>query len=108
MLEQVAPDYFMDFEDIDLGWRCRLAGWSPGYVPEAIVLHELHGSVAAHPDGFVKRQCTRNRIRLVLGNGSARYLVGAVFRLVKDMGWLLVDSPRREFGPRCDEERGSL
>jgi len=99
MLDEVAlsgnvfdPDYFMYFEDVDLGWRCRLAGWSATYVSDAVALHELHGSAEAHAAGFVKRQCARNRIRAVLGNGSARYVVGAVPRLGRDMGWLFVDS----------------
>ena len=105
MLDAVAPDgrvfdpdYFMYFEDVDLGWRCRLAGWSAEYVADAAVLHELHGSAEAHADGFVKRQCTRNRIRTVLANGSARYVVGAVFRLAKDVGWLIVNTRQSAVG----------
>jgi GT2 family glycosyltransferase len=93
MLDEVAPDgnvfdpgYFLYFEDVDLGWRCRLAGWSAAYVPEAVVLHELHGSAHAQAADFVKRQCAGNRIRTVLGNGSARYVAGATPRLLLDAG----------------------
>ena len=83
MLDEVAPEgnvfdpgYFMYFEDVDLGWRCRLGGWSATYVPDAIVLHELHGSAEAQAANFVKfsavtvpgsktsspRLCNRSRI----------------------------------------------
>ncbi len=102
MLDEVSPDgrvfdpdYFMYFEDVDLGWRCRLAGWSARYVPDAVVLHELHGSAGAHEVGFVKRQCARNRIRTVLGNGSTRFVAGAMPRLVRDIVWLLADTGHR-------------
>ena len=27
--------FFMYLEDVDLGWRCRLAGWQAEYVPSA-------------------------------------------------------------------------
>ncbi len=102
MLDEVAPggdyfdpDYFMYYEDVDLGWRCRLAGWSAAYVPAAKVLHDLHGSADLQPSDFVKRQCTRNRIRTILGNGSVCYVAGAVPRIAKDIGWLLVDERHR-------------
>ncbi len=36
----IEPGYFMYYEDTDLSWRLRLAGWSIGYCPEAIVRHE--------------------------------------------------------------------
>src|SRR5713101_5004470 len=36
--------FFMYFEDVDLGWRGRLAGWSAVYVPSARVLHAFQGS----------------------------------------------------------------
>jgi GT2 family glycosyltransferase len=32
-------DYFCYVEDVDLGFRLRLAGWSARYVPDAVVLH---------------------------------------------------------------------
>lgn len=42
MSDQVCPEsgvfdrtFFMYFEDVHLGWRCRLAGWSAIYAPAA-------------------------------------------------------------------------
>jgi GT2 family glycosyltransferase len=33
------PDYFLYWEDIDLAWRARLAGWSARYEPAAVATH---------------------------------------------------------------------
>lgn len=103
MLEELAadgfcfdPGYFMYFEDVDLGWRCRLAGWSARYVPRALVRHDRHGSAAGHRSGFVKRQCARNRIRVLFANGSVGYVLRASPRLLRDLVWLLLD-----VGPRA-------
>lgn len=96
------PDYFMYFEDVDLGWRARLAGWQALYIPDARVRHDLHGSASSHPPGFVKRQCSRNRIRVVLANASFAFVLRAVPRLVRDMLWLVFD-----MGPRGLVEIGS-
>jgi GT2 family glycosyltransferase len=42
MLDDVGmfdPDYFISYEDIDIGWRAQLAGWRAAYVPTAVVKH---------------------------------------------------------------------
>jgi len=98
MLREVAPDglvfdpdYFMYFEDVDLGWRCRLAGWEAAYVPDAVVRHGRHGSSEAQRSGFVRRQCMQNRLRVVLANGSRRFIVSAFPRLARDVGGLVLD-----------------
>lgn len=38
--------FFMFYEDVDLGWRLNLAGWRVKYVPESIVYHKHHGTMA--------------------------------------------------------------
>ena len=38
--------YFMFFEDVDLGWRMNLAGYRVRYVPGSIVYHKHHASIA--------------------------------------------------------------
>ena len=101
MLEEVAggrrpfdPGYFMYYEDVDLGWRCRLAGWTAEYVQTAVVRHVGHGSAELQATDFVKRQCVQNRMRVILGNASFRFVIGAVPRLLRDLGWLIGDSGR--------------
>jgi len=37
-------DYFMFFEDVDLGWRLWVLGYKVIFVPEAITYHRFHGS----------------------------------------------------------------
>lgn len=37
-------DYFMFFEDVDLGWRLWLLGYRVVFVPEAVIYHRHHGS----------------------------------------------------------------
>jgi len=109
MLEDIArrgevfdPDYYMYFEDVDLGWRSRLAGWQAVYVPEAIVRHGRHASASAKPPGFVRSQCMQNRLRVVLANGSKRFVVAALPRLAKDVGGLVLD---RGWRGGCDAVR---
>jgi len=101
MLDEVAgdrrpfdPGYFMYYEDVDFGWRCRLAGWTAEYVQSAVVRHVGHGSAELQTTHFVKRQCVQNRMRVILGNASFRFVIGAVPRLLRDVGWLVGDSGR--------------
>jgi hypothetical protein len=70
--------FFMYFEDVDLGWRCRLAGWRALYSPDAIVLHDFHGSSRRVAGDFVHWHCGRNRIRTLLKNASWRYVARAL------------------------------
>jgi len=83
------PAYFMYFEDVDLGWRCRLAGWKAHYVPEAVVLHRFQGSSRRHGPHFVTIQCMRNRVRTLLKNGSWRLVLRSLPRTASDLLWLL-------------------
>ena len=76
--------FFMYFEDVDLGWRARLSGWSAVYAPESVVYHAFHGSAARRGKRFVTVHCARNRLRLLLKNASVSYIVRALPRLVSD------------------------
>lgn len=62
------------FEDVDLGWRCRLAGWSALLAPRAVVLHTRHGSSKRRGARFVELQCRCNRIATLLKNASPALL----------------------------------
>lgn len=83
------PGYFMYFEDVDLGWRSRLAGWRALYVPEAVVEHVFQGSSRRHGPHFVTTQCMRNRVRTLLKNASMRMIVRSLPRTASDLLWLL-------------------
>ena len=58
--------YYMYFEDVDLGWRCRLAGWRAYYVPGAVVGHAFQASSRRRGRHFVTIQCMQNRVRTLL------------------------------------------
>jgi GT2 family glycosyltransferase len=77
------PRFFAYFEDVDLSWRARLAGWRIAAVDRSVVHHLRHGSGAVHSPFFVFVD-NRNWIVMVLRNGRpaeiVRMLVGAVLR----------------------------
>lgn len=81
MLEQIKlksgyfdKQHFMYSEDLDLGWRARLAGWSARYVPESVVLHRYHGSSERHGPVWLQTMGTTNRVRTLLKNASLRLI----------------------------------
>ena len=82
MLEEVRlaagyfdPDHFLYYEDLDLGWRARLRGWSAWYVPDAVVHHRWHGSSDRHGKHTLRVMARSNRIRTLIKNGSPRLLL---------------------------------
>lgn len=52
-------DFFAYYEDIDLSFRAQLAGWKVGYVPGAIVYHEI-GATSSTIKGFATYQTIKN------------------------------------------------
>jgi GT2 family glycosyltransferase len=55
--------HFMYFEDLDLGWRARLAGWEALYVPASLVRHKWHGSTGRHGSSWLAVLAGVNRVR---------------------------------------------
>ena len=74
--------FFMYYEDVDLGWRCRLAGWEAQYVPAALVYHRFHGSESQQKRAFVATHCHANKVRTLLKNASLGYLGAALPQLL--------------------------
>jgi len=68
-------DHFMYYEDLDLGWRARLAGWSARYVPASVVLHRWHGSSDRHGRPWLVVISCINRVRTLLKNASIGFIV---------------------------------
>lgn len=68
-----AERFFMYYEDVDLAWRLRRAGWRTRYVPRARCTHVRGGSGAS--PAFVEYHLVRNRLWLSLRNASARELL---------------------------------
>jgi GT2 family glycosyltransferase len=63
-------EHFMYFEDMDLGWRARLAGFSAQFVPSSVVFHRWHGSTRRHGRSWLKTLANTNRVRTILKNAS--------------------------------------
>ncbi len=62
--------YFCYFEDLDLGWRARLAGWDALYVPRSRVRHRYHASTSRRSRAWMVRVTRLNRMRTLAKNAS--------------------------------------
>jgi GT2 family glycosyltransferase len=95
MLEQVRlPSgyfdrrFFMYFEDVDLGWRSRLAGWDAVYEPGATVVHAWQASSSRRGRWFVKVHTKRNHILTLVKNASLPFLVKSL--LATGLDWIRI------------------
>lgn len=87
-LQQVggfADDFFAYFEDVDLGFRLRAAGWIALYEPTAVVVH-LGGATLGHFSVRHLRLWTANEIRVLVRNVPARILWRHAGALTVHMG----------------------
>ncbi len=64
-------ELFLDQEDLDLGWRLRLAGWNVLLAPRSVVFHEY--AFSRNPEKFYFLE--RNRALVLLKNLRARNLL---------------------------------
>lgn len=55
-------DYFCYIEDVDLGFRLRLAGYSSMYIPDAVVHHVGSATTGGPNSNFIVYHCHRNLI----------------------------------------------
>lgn len=70
-------DFLAYYEDLDLAWRARIAGWTSRFAPRAIVHHKFS---ASHGRGSPLKTylCERNRIWNLVQNYPWRYALLAV------------------------------
>jgi GT2 family glycosyltransferase len=71
--------HFMYLEDLDLGWRARLAGYDARFVPSSFVFHKYHGSSDRHGLSWLEVISRINRIRTLIKNGSIHFWIENVF-----------------------------
>ncbi len=62
-------DFFLYYEDTDLSWRLRLAGWRLRYEPSAVVRHVHSASSVEWSPTFVFHT-TRNRLLMLVKDAS--------------------------------------
>ena len=83
MLEQ---DFFMYHEDLDMGWKLRLAGWRSVIAPSSVVWHDFEFSRSIKKFFWMER----NRFVVLFGRLSVRSLcVLALPLLLAELGLLL-------------------
>jgi GT2 family glycosyltransferase len=80
--------HFLYLEDLDLGWRARLAGWNARYVPGSVVRHHWHGSSDRHGEQALARLSAINRWRTLAKNASWPFFAGAIVRSTPEL-WRL-------------------
>lgn len=75
-------DYFMFFEDVDLGWRFWLLGYRVLYVPKAVSFHKHHASMSGIGKWREQYLLERNALWTIYKNydddNLARLLPGAL------------------------------
>jgi GT2 family glycosyltransferase len=101
-----AESLFMYYEDVDLAWRLRRAGWRTRFVPEARAVHQRGGSGASA--AFVEYHLVRNRLWVSLRNASAGELLRELPGLALFEGAKLVQALARPHLRRAlrDQLRG--
>ncbi len=63
-------DFFLYYEDTDLSWRLRLAGWRLRYEPSAVVRH-LHSATSVEWSPTFVFHTTRNRLLMLVKDATA-------------------------------------
>jgi GT2 family glycosyltransferase len=69
------PDFFVYFEDTDLGWRLRKCGYKTFLAPTSIVHHAVHGSTRQMPNSVIVFHEEKNRIMMLIKNFDNPYLL---------------------------------
>ncbi|GIG39601.1 glycosyl transferase [Cellulomonas phragmiteti] len=73
--------FFMYYEDTDLSWRLRLAGYRVEHCPGAVVEH-VHAASAGEGSDFFRFHDARNRLALLTKDATARTALRALARYV--------------------------
>jgi GT2 family glycosyltransferase len=95
-------DFFLYYEDSDLSWRLRAAGWSIRYEPTAVVRHE-HAASSDVRSRLFRFHDDRNRLLMLTKNAPAGLAWRAVLRYPLTVASLTVhEGPRAAMtGTRC-------
>jgi GT2 family glycosyltransferase len=80
--------YFMYYEDTDLSWRGRLAGWRYRYVPESVVRHE-HAASSKEGSALFTHFVERNRFLTLARNAPWSMLASASYVYLRDTAVIL-------------------
>jgi len=73
--------FFLYYEDTDVAWRLRLAGWTVRYEPGAVVHHRHSATVDQRSEAFA-RYNERNRLLMLARCAPAGFALRAVLRFL--------------------------
>jgi GT2 family glycosyltransferase len=93
-------DYFLFYEDVDLGWRFWLAGYRVVYAPQSVVYHRHHGSTRRLDDDRLAVLYERNALYTIYKNYDERNLAAvlpAALLLAAERATVLANINRAEF-----------
>lgn len=100
MLEKVGffdPSFFAYYEDVDLAWRGRLAGWRCVTAPGAVVYH-VHSATSGKMSPFTVYHVQRNKWFVILKNWPAALFLKRLPLIVSfDMASLVLAVLRGQF-----------
>src|SRR5207253_816896 len=96
MLDRIGlldEDFFCIYEDGDLNFRARLAGFHCIYVPEAVIIHRLHGTLGRLSKTYVY-YCQRNMEYIYFQNMPGRlfwrYLPVHLLSIILGFGYFIL------------------
>ncbi|KQM25570.1 MULTISPECIES: glycosyltransferase family 2 protein [unclassified Frigoribacterium] len=95
---------FMYYEDLDVSWRLRLAGLEIVHAASARTIHR-HAASSAGSGALVRRQSMRNRLLVVVRNGSAGFVARVTLRT---LARLLIDLARPRGAQLSRRDWGSV
>jgi GT2 family glycosyltransferase len=76
--------FFLYYEDTDLSWRGRLAGWRYRYVPASVVRHE-HAASSGEGSDLFRYFVERNRLLMLAKDAPARMAARAALIEARSM-----------------------
>ena len=88
-------NHFMYYEDLDLGWRARLAGYSATYIPRSVVHHRWHGSSDRHGATWLVILADTNRVRTLIKNASVAFLCIHIISILNSVSRVLRAAGRK-------------
>ena len=71
--------FFAYYEDTDLAWRGRAAGWRYRYVPASVLRHQ-HATTSVEGSATFNRYVERNRLIMLTKNAPRRLVLSALGR----------------------------
>ena len=97
------PEFFAYFEDVDLGWRMSLMGYTTVFAPNAVTYHKVHGTAGRWPLASRLRLYERNALMMIYKNYETRTLarvlpVAVALSLARAAGYAAIAPSTFDFG----------